>query len=325
MFHSFASRAFTNLVTICCLMVFSTVGLQLLFGQDLNTKPAVASAPIQAESLDPTKVAFFEQKVLPILSEHCFTCHSHETEISGNLALDFASGWRIGGDRGPAILPSDPSGSLLLQAVRGEVPDLKMPPEESLSNEQISILQQWIQDGAVDPRTQAPSITSREPWWSYLPIQNVLPPPSHLPARNPIDAFLSVKIQENNLTPNPPADRRTLLRRLTIDLHGLLPTTEELDLFERDSSPEAYEHLVNRLLASPRYGERWARHWFDWIHFADTHGFEHDVMRTHAWPYRDYVIRSFNADVPWDRWIQEQIAADAFFPNRTDLIPALGF
>jgi hypothetical protein len=324
MLHTFGIRAFATLKLICWLLWLATFSFNRIAGQEPAEEQTAGSNVAGIESLDPAKVDFFEKNVLPILSERCFSCHSHEQEISGNLALDFASGWKTGGDRGPSIQPGNPNSSLLLQAVRGEISDLKMPPEESLTADQISILQQWIQDGAIDPRIQSTNTTSREPWWSYLPIQSV-PPPSNLPTSSPVDAFLNVKIHEAGVTKNEPADRRTLLRRLMIDLHGILPTTAELDAFERDSAPDAYERLVDRLLASPRYGERWARHWFDWIHFADTHGFEHDVMRIHAWPYRDYVIQSLNADVAWDQWIQEQIAADAFFPNRSDIIPALGF
>lgn len=314
----------------CGLYILIIAGALPVFGQDptadstTTTSTSTTSAPA-TEDLDPAKVAFFEQNVLPILNQHCYTCHSHEQEISGNLALDFANGWKVGGDRGPAIQPGDPKGSLLLQAVRGEIADLKMPPEEPLTTDQISVLQQWIQDGAIDPRVHINNTTTPEPWWAYLPIQSNALPQSSLSSQSSIDAFLNTKIEEAGLKPNELADRRTLLRRLTIDLHGMLPTPAELDAFEQDTSPDAYERLVDRLLASPRYGERWARHWFDWIHFADTHGFEHDVMRINAWPYRDYVIQSLNSDVAWDRWIQEQIAADAFFPNRSDLIPALGF
>ena len=276
---------------------------------------------------DPQKVAFFEEQVLPILSQHCYSCHSHQNEISGNLALDFASGWQTGGDRGVAIIPGKPAESLLLKAVRSEISDLKMPPEERLSQSQIDVLQKWIEEGAIDPRVAAATEKKFEPWWSLLPHQKPSPPAtsSGLLSANPIDAFLQQRLQENGITPNQPADRRILLRRLMIDLHGVLPTAEEVASFENDSDPDAYNHLVDRLLASPRYGERWARHWFDWIHFADTHGFEHDVMRPNAWPYRDYVIQSLNNDTPWDRWVQEQIAVDVLFPQRPELVPALGF
>jgi len=323
MLHFFGVRAFLIFGFYRWLVLLALVSFHEALGQQpsLNAPPL---SPSTTPELDSAKVEFFEQNVVPILREHCFSCHSHDHEINGNLALDFASGWKVGGDRGPAIVPGDPGRSLLLQAVRGDVPDLKMPPEESLTAEQISILQQWIEDGALDPRVHAAPATQPEPWWSYLPIQT-LRPPSTLSSGHPIDAFLHDKVQAAGLISNQAADRRTLLRRLMIDLHGLLPTTAELEAFEHDTSPDAYERLVDRLLSSPRYGERWSRYWFDWIHFADTHGFEHDVMRIHAWPYRDYVIQSLNDDVPWDRWIQEQLAVDALFPNRTDLTPALGF
>ncbi|MFN9953731.1 MAG: DUF1549 domain-containing protein, partial [bacterium] len=171
-------------------------------------------------------------------------------------------------------------------------------------------------------------------WWSLQPIESAIPPTDASPQTadtslaelaNPIDTWIHQALTSKGIRAAPLASRRSLLRRLTIDLHGQLPTPEELADFEKDNSPHAYEKVVDRLLASPRYGERWARHWLDWIHFADSHGFEHDVMRPNAWLYRDYVIDSLNRDVPWQEWIRQQIAADGFYPDRPELTPALGF
>lgn len=287
----------------------------------------VAQEPITDRRTE-EQLAFFESKVLPTLKEKCYGCHSHATEFSGNLALDFASGWRVGGDRGPAIEVGNPDASLLIRAVEGKEDGLKMPPDDSLSAEQISWFRQWIEQGAADPRQTPPSANSDGPWWSLQPMQKAVPP--HIENRNvllanPIDAFVEDGLVKHQLTGNEITDRRALLRRLTVDLHGLLPTMEELDAFVTDSRPDAYERVVDQLLASPRYGERWARHWFDWIHFADSHGFEHDVMRLHAWRYRDYVISALNQDIPWVEWVEQQLAVDALFPERKDLVPALGF
>jgi len=272
--------------------------------------------------------AFFDEQVLPILRDHCYACHSHATEMSGNLLLDFASGWQQGGDRGPAVVPKDPDNSLLMQAVQGKLPDLMMPPEERLSGEQIQILRDWIARGAADPRTTPPLQEDLTSWWSLQPLAEPVLPSANETAiapLHPIDAFLQARLDAAGLKAGPQADRRSLLRRVTVDLHGVLPTHDELVAFANDLSPDAYEKVVDRLLASPRYGERWARHWLDWTHFADSHGFEHDVMRMHAWRYRDYVIQSLNDDVPWPEWIRQQIAADVLYPDRPELIPGLGF
>ena len=175
----------------------------------------------------------------------------------------------------------------------------------------------------LSPHGHSP--TAAGEWWSWKPL--VRPPvPTVSPiTANPIDAFVRRTLADKKLAPSPEADRRTLIRRLTFDLHGLPPTPDEVDAFVADQTPEAYEKLVDRLLASPRYGERWARHWLDTVHFADTQGFEHDVLRPNAWRYRDYVIDSFNRDTPWSRFVREQLAADALYPDRPDLTPALGF
>jgi hypothetical protein len=271
---------------------------------------------------------FFEEKVRPLFEEKCFECHSHQAgRIKGGLTLDSRSGWLSGGDSGPAIVPGDPDSSLLIRAVRRTDPDLQMPPKNVLSAEEISSLEEWVRRGAVDPRRLPARVESAADlldtdWWSLAPLilPNVPPDASH-----PIDAFIVARLREAGISPAPEADRRTLIRRLFFDLHGLPPTPEDVDSFIADPHPAAFERLIDRLLASPRYGERWARHWLDGIHFADTHGFEHDLMRTNAWPYRDYVIESLNRDTPWPRFIREQLAADVIFPDEPWLTAALGF
>ena len=297
-----------------------------------------------ADEIDLEATRFFREKVEPLLESHCLECHSHATgEMEGGLTLDSRSGWKKGGAHGAAIIPGRPNESLLIKAVRREQADLQMPPEEKLSEEEVEILAQWVKSGAIDPR-QLPERAARgEPtdWWSLKPLHKPDVPEftagqgSRTPiqgragntsgARNAIDAFVRRRLNEHGLTPAAPADRRTLIRRLYFDLHGLPPTPQTVDEFVNDRDPLAYQKLVDRLLNSPRYGERWARHWLDTVHFADSHGCEHDVFRPNAWRYRDYVVASFNSDTPWDRFVREQLAADWFYPDQSELIPALGF
>ena len=269
---------------------------------------------------------YFQDHVEPLLKRRCYACHSHAAELmEGGLALDWRSGWQTGGGRGPAIVPGDPEASLLIRAVRHSDPDLAMP-DEKLPDAEIEILTRWVQQGAHDPRTVKPDSADAKisaDWWSLRPLERPAVPAGGSP--NPIDAFIRDRLSREGLSPSAPADRWTLIRRLTVDLHGLLPTPEDTEAFVNDATSNAFDALVDRLLESPRYGQRWARHWLDTIHFADSHGFEHDVFRPHAWRYRDYVIASFNRDTPWPRFIREQLAADVVYPDETTLTPALGF
>jgi hypothetical protein len=239
--------------------------------------------------------------------------------MRGGLALDSKSGWEKGGDSGPAIVPGQPLESLLIKALRHDS-DTKMPPKMKLADSEIAVFSEWIKHGAADPRVLAKKDDLAN-WWSIKPIVRPTPPvPGH-----PIDAFVRAKLQEKGLSPAPEADRQTLIRRLTFDLHGLPPTPEEVDAFVADRDSKAYEKLVDRLLASPRYGERWARHWLDVIRYGDSDGNEHDKFRDDAWRYRDYLIDALNRDIPYDRFIHEQLAADVFAPSDPKLIAALGF
>ena len=270
--------------------------------------------------------SYFKQRVEPLLQQRCYGCHSHAAELmEGGLSLDWQSGWKTGGARGPAIVPGKPEESLLIRAIQHDDPELQMP-EERLPQAEIDVLIKWIQQGAHDPRTAQPVVAdpaAATDWWSLRPLERPVVPQSD--CNNPIDAFVQRRLLSEGRTPSPAADRRTLIRRLMFDLHGLPPTPEEVAAFESDSDPGAWEKLIDRLLASPRYGERWARHWLDTIHFADTHGFEHDAFRPNAWRFRDYVIDSLNRDTPWTRFIREQLATDVFYPDQTQLTPALGF
>jgi hypothetical protein len=267
---------------------------------------------------------FFHEQVLPLLKRQCYACHSHASGVmEGNLALDWRSGWETGGDRGPAIVPGSPETSILILAVSHRDQALRMP-EQRLPDEDIDLLVRWVATGAFDDRARSPEATAADTnWWSLKPL--VQPAIPFSDGANPIDAFVRQRLQEAGLSASARADRKTLIRRVTYDLTGLPPAYAEVEAFLADPRSDAYELLVDRLLASPRYGERWARHWLDTVHFADSHGYEHDIGRDHAWRYRDYVIDALNQDVSWDRFIREQLAVDYFFPDRSDLIPALGF
>jgi hypothetical protein len=244
---------------------------------------------------DPGSLAFFETKIRPVLVECCYECHSSTLAApKGGLRLDGPDALRRGGTSGPAVVPGEPDGSPLIQAIArtGEV--APMPPRSSLPAAVVADFRAWVARGAFDPRTELPGAARRatpsDDWWSLRPLRRPTVPAlseeDAARARTPIDAFLLARLREKAPAPSPEADRRTLIRRLALDLAGLPPTPEEVAAFERDPSPTAYEALVDRLLASPRYGERWARDWLDVIHFADTHGFEHDLLRPNAWRYR---------------------------------------
>ena len=271
---------------------------------------------------DQAELHFFNNQVLPVLQNHCLSCHSHDAgKMKGGLTLDSKSGWQTGGDSGPAVVPGDPDKSLLITAVRYTDPFLEMPPKKKLKAEEIAILEEWVKRGAIDPRKSDTPATIDTNWWSLKKLEAPeVPGDGH-----PIDAFIHKRLAESGLKPAEQADRITLIRRLSVGLHGYMPTPKEVQAFVSDADPQAYANLVDELLASPRYGERWARHWLDVVHYADTHGCEHDVKRDNAWRYRDYVINRLNADVPYARFIREQLATDVFYPNEPQLTPALGF
>lgn len=268
----------------------------------------------------------FATEIRPILERSCFECHGPERQKSG-YRLDIRDTALRGGDSGrPAIIPHDGASSPLIQLVGSADPEHRMPPVKSdappLSDQEIALLRAWIDAGPSWPDELAGEVAEQAPHWSLQPLA---PPPVPLGAANPIDAFIQTRLKESGLAPSPEADRATLMRRIHFDLAGLPPTPEEVETFVADPDPAAYEQLVERLLASPRLGERWARHWLDTIHYADSHGYEHDIARENAWPYRDYVIAAMNEDKPWDRMIREQLAADHFYPDEPELTPALGF
>ena len=268
----------------------------------------------------------FEADVRPILAKSCHACHGPDKQ-RGGLRLDRKRDALAGGDGGPAVVPGRPAASPLLRLVDGTNPENVMPPKgERLSAAQVGVLRAWVEQGAKWPDDAA---AGGGVWWSLRPLARPAVPPlapaDSGRARNPIDAFVLAGLRGRGLTPSPEADRRTLLRRVTLDLTGLPPSDAERDAFLADAAPDAYERVVDRLLASPRHGERWARHWLDAAHYGDSHGYDKDQPRPNAWPYRDYVIRSLNADKPYARFVQEQVAGDAMFPGTSDGVVALGF
>jgi len=264
-------------------------------------------------------IEFFEQKIRPLLVERCYECHSADAKkLKGGLLLDTKEGVLKGGDTGPAIVPGEPEKSLLIKAVRYGSEELQMPPKnKKLSAEQIADLEEWVKIGAPDPRTstagRAPSRASTD-HWAFKLIKPVPLSPIHNTRwiKSPVDTFVLAKLEEKGIAPNPATDKRTLIRRASFDLLGLPPTPEEVDEFIADKSPQAFDRLVDRLLDSPHYGERWARYWLDIARYADTKGyvFEEERRYAFAYTYRDYVIRAFNEDLPFDRFLTEQLAAD---------------
>ena len=263
--------------------------------------------------------AFFEAKVLPVLQKRCFECHSHENKIKGGLALDSRSGWEQGGDNGPAVIPGNLEKSLVIKAVRYTDADFEMPPKGKLPAEEIAVLEAWIKQGAADPRVSKTSSTRKgvdliegRKFWAFQPVSDPAPPAVKDAAwpLDPVDRFVRAKQDQSNLSPAGDADRYTWLRRVSIDLAGIPPTPVEISDFAEDTAPSAYEKVVDRLLGSRAYGERWARHWLDLTGYADMIGTSNGVFAEHAWRYRDYVIAAFNSDKRFDEFVREQIAGD---------------
>ena len=259
-----------------------------------------------------------------ILEKRCHSCHSHAArKMEGNLALDSRGSIFTGGDSGAAIVANQLDASLLIRAVRYQDEDRQMPPKQKMPAEEIALLEEWVKSGAADPWPGKKIEVPSGPWWSLKPLERPSIPKHG--AVHPIDAYIQATLASKGLALSPEADRRTLIRRVAFNLTGLPPSEAEVAAFVADPDPLAYEKLVDRLLASPGYGERWARHWLDVVHYADTHGNDHDWHRPNAWPYRDYVIRSLNADKPYARFIEEQVAGDALYPNDPQATIALGF
>ncbi len=286
-----------------------------------------------AETSSTQQVEFFEQHVRPLLVEHCYSCHAGKKR-QGGLSLEHRAGWQAGGDRGPAVVPGRLDESLLLQAVRYEDDFLQMPPDGKLSDEEIAVLESWVRMGAPDPRNGEvleEASSSDAPLWVFQPLSETNPPEVK-EASWPLleaDRFILARLEQEGWRPSPDADRFTWLRRVTFDLTGLPPTPAEIDAFLADASNQAFERVVDRLLASAAFGERWARPWLDLVGYADQIGSANNVPAEHAWRYRDYVIRALNADKPFDQFVREQLAGDLLaassIEERQDQITATGF
>jgi mono/diheme cytochrome c family protein len=311
------------------LITFAVAGLTL--GMSASSASALDK---EAPVLTPAEQAkFFETKVRPILQANCFSCHGAEEKIKGSLRLTSREGLLKGGDSGPVISLEKPDESLLLQAINYS-DDPKMPPKGKLSQAQIDTLTRWVQMGVpwpaeakIKPSGPPPVNAETMNFWSFRPVKRP-EVPAMKNARwvtNPIDSFVLAKLEANGLQPAAPAGKAALLRRAYYDLTGLPPSPEEVEAFVADDSPEAYEKVIDRLLASPQYGEKWARHWLDLVRYAETNSFERDGPKPFAWRYRDYVIRSFNDDKPYDQFIREQLAGDELEKPTPESIIATGY
>ncbi len=293
-------------------MRFASLSL-ILLGSQL---PAADPKP------GPAALAFFEKRVRPVLAARCYECHGPKSKARGGLRVDSRAALLRGGDRGPVLVPGRPEESFLIRVLRHDA-DVKMPPKAKLPAREIADLTAWVAAGAAWP--EAPAVARPAPaevapaftreqreFWAFRP-----PSAPDLPAVNdrewvqtPVDAFVLAALEAKGLRPAPTADRRTLLRRATFDLTGLPPTPEEINAFLRDDRPGAFARVVDRLLASPRYGEKWGRHWLDVARYADSNGMDENLVQANAWRYRDYVIAAFNRDKPFDRFVREQLAGD---------------
>jgi hypothetical protein len=280
---------------------------------------AVAAEPsATAQPEERNGLAFFEARIRPVLIKHCYECHSAESKnIKGGLLLDSREGLLRGGESGPAVVVGKPDESLLLQALRQD--GFEMPPAGKLPDAVIADFEKWVRLGAPDPRVVAASpkrsginLDEGRKFWCFQPPRDAAVPPvknSAWPATD-VDRFILARLESQQLAPSPAADRRVLIRRATFDLLGLPPTPAEIEAFEADDSPDALARLVDRLLASPHFGERWGRHWLDVVRFAESSGGGRSLIFKQAWRYRDYVVGSFNADKPFDRFVTEQLAGD---------------
>ncbi|HYR58140.1 MAG TPA: DUF1549 domain-containing protein, partial [Chthoniobacteraceae bacterium] len=306
---------------------------------------SLGSLAFAAATAEPTKEQseFFESKIRPILADNCYKCHSVEKgKAKGDLTMDTREGILKGGENGKIIEPGDPAKSMMIKAISYDDPDLQMPPKgEKLAEAQISLLKEWVKMDAPDPRKDSAGTKAKlsgltdkaRGHWAYQPV--VKPPipqtKNHAWPRTPVDAFILAKLEEKSMVPAPDAEKGALLRRATFDLIGLPPTPQEVQAFINDTTPQAFAKVVDRLLASPHYGERWGRFWLDTARYSDTIGGEakklkgEDYRYAYAWTYRDWVIGAFNADMPYDQFIIQQLAADKVPNNKPENLAALGF
>lgn len=295
----------------------------------------------RGENVSPEQLAFFESKVRPVLSEHCYGCHSAAAKEKGKLKaelfLDSKQGVLTGGETGPAVLPGKPDESLLMKVLRHQIKDAEMPPKGALPSAVIADLAKWVEMGAPDPRNEVVAeaakskrvidVAKGKDWWAFKPLTKPQLPVVKNTAwvKTTVDAFILAKQEAAGLQPNEMAAKEKLLRRVTFDLTGLAPTPEERAEFLKDTQADAYARLVDRLLNSKQYGERWGRHWLDVVRYAESNGYEFDAFRPGAYHYRDWVINALNNDMPYDEFIRMQLAGDKLKPGDYQGSSAVGF
>ena len=318
----------------CFMAVRSSINLsvRILFGWFLISLPRPLAAEdvntanrIETKAPSTEQLEFFEKQIRPVLVEHCYECHSERAD--GGLQLDSREGLLRGGDSGAALIPGKADLSLLIEAVGYQNLDFQMPPQGKLDPAQIAALEKWIAMGAPDPREEKTaarlpvgmSTAKGREFWSFQPVSNPVVPEvgGHAFVKNPIDAFVLKRLLEKGLQPAPTAQPRTLVRRLYLNLTGVPPTPEQVDDYLSDTSPRSTQALIDQLLHSPSYGERWGRHWLDVARYADSNGLDENLAFGNAWRYRDYVIKAFNADRPFNRFLIEQLAGD-LLPDVTE-------
>ena len=297
-----------------------------------------ASSWLAADTASAQSASFYKEQVLPILEANCFECHGPESEIKGGLFLGNREGILEGGESGPSVDPDALEDSLILDAIN--YGSYEMPPDSKLPDEEIAILTRWVQAGALIPKDaefERPEAHHANPatlvtpetknYWAFRPVANPAVPKvqNSTWVSNPIDNFILQKLEAASLSPTSAAERQKLIRRASYDLTGLPPSIEDIEAFVNDESDRAFEKVIDRLLDSPQYGERWGRHWLDLVRYAETNSYERDGTKPFIWRYRDYVIRSFNEDKPYTQFIKEQLAGDEFEPPTPDSIVATGY
>lgn len=292
--------------------------------------------PVQAADTQPEPKQFFEKEVLPILQSNCYSCHGGEKKIKGGLNLTTREDLLKGGDNGSAFNEQKPDTSLLLEVVKYEG-ETKMPPKGKLSQKQIDTLAAWVKmkvpfsdkKGIASGTAHGPPVVDAKAkaFWSFKAVEKIEVPKVKNGAwvANPIDAFILSKLESKGYAPAKSADKITLIKRIYYALTGLPPSQSDVENFVKDTAPDAYEKIVDRLLASRHYGENWARHWMDLARYAETNSFERDGAKAYAWKYRDYLIKSFNEDKPYDQFIREQLAGDELPQVTRDSLVATGF
>ncbi|MBM3981616.1 MAG: DUF1553 domain-containing protein [Planctomycetes bacterium] len=324
------------MTTRCLALAALAVGL-FAVAPGVRSRANDDKKPEPAPKFSAAQVEFFKKDVLPVLTQNCLKCHGDEPgKLKGGLDLSTRKGTLDGGETGPVVNLAKPADSLLLRFIHYKDENHKMPPKGKMSDKDIATLEKWVKDGlpvsddrigggGVKPPPKGGQDGKR--YWAYQPVKN--PPAPGVKAKewvkNPIDAFVLAKLEAKNLKPVAPATKAALIRRATYDLTGLPPTPEEVDAFVNSTDADAYEKLLDKLLASPQYGEKWGRHWLDVVRFGETNGYERDGPKPYAYRYRDYVIKSFNADKPYTQFIKEQIAGDEMPGHNPDAVIATGF